>query len=67
MNEKLLENCCMMQKLIVFKGKVFIINYPDDDILSNKRSELINKFRHENMTMLANIGNSRELNNNSND
>ena len=57
----------MMQKLIVFKGKVFIINYHDDDILSNKRSELINKFRHENMTMLANIGNSREINNNSND
>ena len=63
----MLENYCMMQKLIVFKGKVFIINYPDDDILSNKRSELINKFRHENMTMLANIGNSREINNNSND
>ena len=57
----------MMQKLIVFKGKVFIINYPGEDILSNKRSELINKFRHENMTMLANIGNSREINNNSND
>ena len=41
---------------IVFKGFNFvinfIINYPPQEILLNKRSELIGKCRHENKNML---------------
>ena len=56
---------------IVFKGFNFvinfIINYPPQEILLNKRSELISKCRHENKNMLANIGNSGKRNNDSMD
>ena len=51
----------------MFKGRVFIINYPDKDILLNKRSELISKCRNENKNMLANIEISSKRNNNSMD
>ena len=47
------------------KEKYFIINYPHEDILLNKRWELISKCAHENKNMLANIGNSGKRNNDS--
>ena len=47
------------------KEKYFIIIYPHEDILLNKRSELMSKCRHENKNMLANIGNSGKINNDS--
>ena len=49
------------------KKKYFIINYPPEEILLNKRSELISKCRHQNKNMLANIGNSGKRNNDSMD
>ena len=51
----------------MFKGRVFIINYPDKDIVLNKRSELMSKYRNENKIMLANIEISGMRNNNSMD
>ena len=53
--------------LLCLKEKYFIINYPHEEILLNKRSELISKCRHENKNMLANIGNSGKRNNDSMD
>ena len=53
--------------LLRLKEKYFIINYPHEDISLNKRSELIDKCRHENKNMLANIGNSGKRNNDSMD
>ena len=47
--------------------KYFVINYPHEDILLNKRWELISKCGHENKNMLANIGNSGKRNNDSMD
>ena len=47
-------NYCLLR----LQEKYFIINYPHEEILLNKRSELISKCRHENKNMLANIGNS---------
>ena len=44
--------------LLCLKEKYFIINYPHEEILLNKRSELISKCRHENKIIVANIGNS---------
>ena len=41
----------------------FINNYPCEDILLKKRSELISKCRHENKNMLANTENSGKMNN----
>ena len=41
--------------LLCLKEKFFITNYPHENILLNKRSELISKCRHENKNMLANI------------
>ena len=43
--------------VLCLKEKYFIINYPHEDILLNKRSKLISKCRHESKNMLANIGN----------
>ena len=63
-----MENCkksvlwCKKQ-LLCLKEKYFIINYPQEDISLNKRSELISKCRHENKNMLANVGNSDKGNN----
>ena len=51
--------------LLCLKEKYFIIIYPHEDILLNKRSELMSKCRHENKNMLANIGNSGKINNDS--
>ena len=66
----MLEKYFVMQKqllFIVLKEKYFIINYPHEEILLNKRSELISKCRHENTNILANIGNSGKRNNDSMD
>ena len=49
----------------MFKRKDLIIDYPPEEVLLNKRSELISKCTHENKNMLANIGNSGKRNNNS--
>ena len=49
--------------LLCLKEKYFIINYPHEEILLNKRSELISKCSHENKNMVANIGNSGKRNN----
>ena len=49
--------------LLGLKEKYFIINYPHEEILLNKRSELRSKCKHENKNMLANIGNSGKRNN----
>ena len=38
--------------LLCLKEKYFIINYPHEEILLNKRSELTSKCRHENKNML---------------
>ena len=51
--------------LLCLKEKYFINYYPHEEILLNKRSELISKCRHENKNMLANIGNSGKRNNDS--
>ena len=51
--------------LFCLKEKHFTFNYPHEDMLINKRSELISKCRHENKNMLANIGNSGKINNDS--
>ena len=68
LNDKLLEKCFVLQKaIIVFKEKYFIINYPPENILLNKRSELISKCRHGNKNMLASIENSGKINNDSMD
>ena len=68
LNDKLLEKCFVLQKaIIVFKEKYFIINYPHENILLNKRSELISKCRHGNKNMLASIENSGKINNDSMD
>ena len=48
--------------LLCLKEKYFIINYPYEEILLNKQSELISKRRHENKNMLANTGNSSKRN-----
>ena len=67
-----MENCkksvlwCKKQ-LLCLKEKYFIINYPQEDISLNKRSELISKCRHENKNMLANVGNSDKGDNDSMD
>ena len=45
--------------------KCLVINYSHEDILLKKRSELISKCRHENNDMLASIGNSGKINNDS--
>ena len=47
--------------------KYFFINYPPEEILLNKRTELISKRRHKNKNMLANIGNTGKKNNDSMD
>ena len=39
--------------LLCLKGKYFIINYLQEEILSNKRFELISKCRRENKNMLV--------------
>ena len=68
LNDKLLEKCFVLQKaIIVFKEKYFIINYPHENILLNKRSELISKCKHGNKNMLASIENSGKINNDSMD
>ena len=51
--------------LLCLKEKYFIIIYPHEDILLNKRSELMSKCRHKNKNMLANIGNNGKINNDS--
>ena len=51
--------------LLCLKENYFIINYPHEEILLNKRSELISKCRHENKNIFANIGNSGKRNNDS--
>ena len=51
-------NYCLLR----LKEKYFIINYPPEEILLNKRSKLISKNRHENENMLANILNSAKRN-----
>ena len=56
-------NCCLLR----LKEKYFIINYPPEEILLNKGSELISKCWHENKNMLANIGNSGKRDNDSMD
>ena len=56
-------NYCLLR----LKEMHFITNYPHEDILLNKRSELISKCRHENKNMLANIGNTGKVNNGSMD
>ena len=48
--------------LLCLKEKYFIINYPHEDILLNKR---ISKCRHKNKNMLANIEVSGNRNNDS--
>ena len=53
--------------LLCLKEKYFIINYPQEYVLLNKRSELISKCRHENKNILANIGNSGKINSDSMD
>ena len=53
--------------LLCLKKKHFIINYPHEKILLNKRSQLISTCRHENKNMLANIGNGGKRNNDSMD
>ena len=53
--------------LLCLKEKYFVINYPHDDILLNKRSGLIGKCRHENKNLLSNIGNGCKRNNDSMD
>ena len=53
--------------LLCLKEKYFIINYSHEDILLNKRSELISKCRHENKNMLASIEISGKINNDSMD
>ena len=52
--------------LLCLKEKYFIINYLHEEILLNKRLELISKCRHEYKNMLANIGNSGRRNNEEN-
>ena len=54
-------NYCLLR----LKGKYFIIYYPHEDILLNKRLELISKCRHENKNILANIEISGKRNNDS--
>ena len=51
--------------LLCLKEKYFIINYLQEYLLLNKRSELISKCRQENKNILANIGNSGKINNDS--
>ena len=51
--------------LLCLKEKYFIMNYLHEEILLNKRSELISKCRHENKNILANIGNNDKRNNDS--
>ena len=51
-------NYCLLR----LKEKYFIINYPPEEILLNKRSKLISKSRHENGNMLANMGSSGKRN-----
>ena len=53
--------------LLCLKEKYFIINYSHEDILLNKRSELISKCRHENENMLASTEISGKINNGSMD
>ena len=53
--------------LLCLKEKYFIINYPHEDILLHKRTELIIKSRQDNKNMLANIGNSGNRNDDSMD
>ena len=49
--------------LLCLKEKCFIINYLHEEVLLNKRLELISKCRHENENMLTNIGNNGKRNN----
>ena len=53
--------------LLCLKEKHFIIIFHHEEILLNKRSELISKIkcRYENKNILANIGNSGKMNNDS--
>ena len=53
--------------LLCLKEKHFIIIFHRQEILLNKRSELISKIkcRYENKNILANIGNSGKMNNDS--
>ena len=53
--------------LLCLKEKYFIINYSHEDILLNKRPELISKCRHKNKNMLASIEISGKINNDSMD
>ena len=53
--------------LLSLKEKYFIINYSHEDILLNKRSELISKCIHENKNMLASIETNGKINNDSMD
>ena len=53
--------------LLCLKEKYFIINYSHEDILLNKRSELISKCRHENENMLASTEICGKINNGSMD
>ena len=68
MNGKLLEKCCDAKcNYCLLCLKYFIINYPPEEILLNKRTELISKCRHKNKNMLTNIVNTGKKNNNSMD
>ena len=51
--------------LLCLKEKYFIINYPHEETLLNKWSDLISKYRHENKNILANVGNGGKRNNDS--
>ena len=49
--------------LLCLKEEYFIIIYPHEEILLNKRSGLIGKCRHEIKNILVNIGNNGKRNN----
>ena len=55
----------MQKGITIYCLKYFITNYPPEEILLNKRSELMSKCRHKNKNILANIGNSGERNSDS--
>ena len=52
---------------LLYLKENFINNYPCEDILLNKQSELISKCRHEDRNMLANTENSGKMNNDGTD
>ena len=60
---KLLSDAKSNYYSLCLKEKYFIANYPHEEILLNKRSELISKCRHKIKNMLANIENSGKRNN----